>query len=174
MSGPAPRPMSASPAAATSERSRAKALLAATAVVVAYGLVLLIAFDPGVEMLDADELARSDDASPFLIADLFFPPLYGIVLPLAIWRFGSEWWARAAALLFVAAGVVDWAENVLLLTATDSVSDGAVDAGHAAGWVNVVLFTAVALPGLVLLVRGLRTLRFSGGEKADAQHQRAH
>jgi hypothetical protein len=159
MSGPAPRPTSASPAAATSERSRAKALLAATAVVLAYGLVLLVAFDPGVEMLDADELARSDDAVPFLVADLFFPLVYGALLPLAMWRFSAALWARIAALLFVAAGLIDWAENILLLTATDSPSEGAVDAGHVAGWVNVVVFTAAALPGLVLLVRAFRALR---------------
>jgi hypothetical protein len=54
---------------------------------------------------------------------------------------------------------VDWVENVMLLTATDEVSESAVDAAHVAGWVNVVLFTAGALPGLVLLVRALRALR---------------
>ena len=159
MSGPAPRPTSTSPAAGTSERSRAKALLAVTAAVLAYGLVLLIVFDPGVEMLDADELARSDDANPFLIADLFFPILYGVVLPLAMWRFSAARWARIAALLFVVAGMIDWAENILLLTATDSPSEGAVDAGHVAGWVNVVVFTAAALPGLWLLVQAIRALR---------------
>jgi hypothetical protein len=158
MSAPAPRPTSTSPAAATSERSRAKALLAATAAVIGYGLVLLIAFDPGVETLEADELARSDDAVPFLVADLFFPPLYGILLPLAMWRFSAARWAGLAALCFVAAGLVDWAENILLLTATDSVSESAADAGHVAGWVNIVLFTAGALPGLVLLVRAIRVL----------------
>jgi hypothetical protein len=160
MSGPAPRPTATSPAGATSEeRSRAKVLLAATAAVIAYGLVLLIAFDPGVEMLDAGELARSDDANAFLIADLLFPLLYGALLPLAMWRFSTARWARIAALLFVAAGLIDWVENTLLLSATDSPSEGAVDAGHAAGWVNVVVFTAATLPGLILLWRAMRALR---------------
>jgi hypothetical protein len=162
MSGPAPRPTSASPAGATSEsRSRAKALLAGAATVIAYGLVLLIAFEPDVEMLDAAELAASDDAVPFLVADLFFPVIYGILLPLTMWRFSAERWVKVAALLFVVAGDVDWLENVLLLTATGSVSEGAVDAAHVAGWVNVVLFTAAALPGLVLLWRAIRVLRAS-------------
>lgn len=156
MSGPAPRPTSASPAGATSERSRAKTLVAASAAVIAYGLVLLIAFEPDVEMLDAGELAASDDAVPFLVADLFFPLVYGALLPLAIWRFAQERWAKAAALLLALAGLVDWLENVLLLTSTGSASEGAVDAGHVAGWVNVVLFTAGALPGLVLLARAVR------------------
>jgi hypothetical protein len=158
MSGPAPRPTSDSPAGATSERSRAKALLAASAAVIAYGLVLLIAFEPDVETLDAGELARSDDAVPFLVADLFFPPIYGVLLPLAMWRFSAARWARVAALLFVAAGMVDWAENTLLLTSTGSPSEGAVDAGHLAGWVNIALFTAGALPGLVLVARAIRTV----------------
>jgi hypothetical protein len=159
MSAPDPRPATTSPAGGTSERARAKFLLAAAAAVIAYALLLLIAFNPDVEMLDAAELAESDDAASFLVADLFFPPVYGILLPLAMWRFSAARWARIAALLLVVAGVVDWAENILLLTATDSPSEGAVDAGHAAGWVNVVLFTAGALPGLVLLVRAIRALR---------------
>jgi hypothetical protein len=141
-------------------RSRAWALIAAALAVIAYGVLLLVAFDPGVEMLDAGELvADSDDARAFLIADLFFPVLYGAVLPLAMWRFGAERWVRVAAVLLVAAGLVDWVENVMLLTATDEVSESAVDAAHVAGWVNVVLFTAGALPGLVLLVRALPALR---------------
>jgi hypothetical protein len=159
MSEPAPRPTSASPAGATSERSRAKALLAATAAVIAYGLILLIAFEPDVETLGAAELARSDDAVPFLVADLLFPFVYGALLPLAMWRFGTERWVRIAALLFVAAGVVDLAENTLLLTSTSSPSESAVDAGHVAGWVNIVLFTPAALAGLVLLLRAVRVMR---------------
>jgi hypothetical protein len=159
MSAPDRRPATTSPAGGTSERAPAKFLLWATAAVIAYGLLLLIVFNPDVEMLDAAELAESDDAVPFLVADLFFPPLYGILLPLAMWRFSAARWARIAALLLVVAGVVDWAENVLLLTATDSPSEGVVDAAHAGGWVNVGLFTAGALPGLVLLVRAIQALR---------------
>jgi hypothetical protein len=140
-------------------RSRAGALIAAALGVIAYGVLLLVAFDPGVERLDADELARSGDANAFLIADLVFPVLYGALLPLAMWRFSAERWARVAALLLVAAGLVDWVENALLLAATDEVSESAVDAGHVAGWVNVVLFTAGALPGLVLLVRAVQAVR---------------
>jgi hypothetical protein len=140
-------------------QSRAKALIAATLTVVACGILLLVAFDPRVERLDPPELAESDDANAFLIADLFFPVVYGALLPLAIWRFSRERWASAAALLLAAAGLVDWVENTLLLTSTDAPSEGAVDAGHVAGWVNVVLFTAGALPGLVLLVRAVQAVR---------------
>jgi hypothetical protein len=141
-------------------RSRAGALIAAALAVIGYGVLLLAAFDPGVEQLDAAELVeRSDDAREFLIADLFFPVVYGALLPLAMWRFTEQRWARVAALLLVAAAPVDWLENVLLLTATDEVSESAVDVAHVASWVNVVLFTAGALPGLVLLYRAVRVLR---------------
>ena len=159
MSEPAPRPTSASPAGATSERSSAKALVAAAAAVIAYGLVLLIFFDPSVERLDAGELAESDDAVPFLVADLFFPLLYSILLPLAMVRFSSARWVLVAAALLFFAGDFDWAENVMLLMASDSPSEGTVDAGHVAGWVNIVLFTAGALPALLLVWRAIRVLR---------------
>ena len=158
MSEPAPRPTSDSPDAATSEPARAKFLLWATAAVIAYGLVLLIFFEPDVETLSAAELAESDDAVPFLVADLFFPPLYGILLPLAMLRFSSARWALVAAGLLFVAGDVDWAENIMLLIATDSASEGLVDAAHVAGWVNIVLFTAGALPGLVLVAQAIRTV----------------
>jgi hypothetical protein len=148
-------------------RSRALALVGLTLAVLAFGIVLLTAFDPGVEMLDAEELvARSDDAQAFLIADYFYIVLYSLLLPATLWRFGESLgdagpptWVRAAALLFMAAGVVDLVENTLLITSTDSVSQGSVDAAHVAGWVNIVLFTAGALPGLLLLVRALGALR---------------
>jgi hypothetical protein len=141
-------------------RSRAWALIAAVLVTVAYGVLLLVAFDPGVEQHDARELvADSDDAEAFLIADLFFPLVYGGLLPLAMWRFSADRWARVAALLLVAAAPVDWLENILLLTSTDEVSENAVDAAHVASWVNVVLFTAGAVPGLVLLVRAVQAVR---------------
>jgi hypothetical protein len=160
MSEPGPRPTSTSPAAATSdERRRAKFLLAATAAVIAYGLVLLIFFDPDVEMLDAAELAESDEAVPFLVADLFFPVLYGILLPLAMVRFSSARWVIVAAALLFVAGDIDWAENVLLLMATDSADQSLVDAGHVAGWVNIVVFTPAALAGLVLVWRAFRVVR---------------
>jgi hypothetical protein len=144
------------PDMAADARSRAKFLVAATAAVIAYGLVLLIFFDPDVEMLDAAELAESDDAVAFLVADLFFPPLYGILLPLAMVRFSTARWVFVAAALLFVAGDVDWAENIMLLIATDSTSEGLVDAAHVAGWINIVLFTAGALPGLVLVARALR------------------
>ncbi|HEX2231738.1 MAG TPA: hypothetical protein VHG69_00045 [Thermoleophilaceae bacterium] len=164
MSEPAPRPTSASPAGTTSDgRSRARFLLWATAAVIAYGLVLLIFFEPDVETLDAAELAESDDAVPFLVADLFFPVLYGIVLPLTMVLFSRARWVMVAAALLLLAGVLDWAENVLLLTATDTPSESTVDAGRVASWVNLVLFAAGALPGLVLVARAIRTV-FRGSE----------
>ena len=142
-------------------RRQARDFLIVALAVLAFGIVLLIAFDPGVELVDASELVeRRDDARAFLIADYFFMALYGTLLPLTMWRFGRPaTWVKVAALLLVAASLVDVVENTLLLTSTDSVSEGAVDAAHVVGIVNVFLFAAGALPGLVLLVRAVRVLR---------------
>jgi uncharacterized membrane protein len=139
-------------------------LLAAT---VALGILLSVAFDVEVQTVDADELvARSDDARAFLIADLFFIGLYAVLLPLAIWRFGAAitggsppLWVKAAALLLVGAGLADLTENVLLLTATGSISEGAVDAAHAAAVPKTVLFVAGAALALAVSVRAIRVLR---------------
>jgi hypothetical protein len=144
-------------------RSEARNYLLAAAAVLAFGVVLLVAFDPGVELVDANELVqRQDDARAFLIADYFFMALYGTLLPLTMWRFGRPArWVKVAALLLVAASLIDVVENTLLLTSTGSVSEGRVDAAHIAGIVNIVLFTAGALPGLVLIPRAIRELRRS-------------
>ena len=142
-------------------RREASDLVIVAVAVLAFSAVLLVAFEPGVELVDADELVeRQDEARAFLITDYFFMALYGTLLPLTMWRFGRPaTWVKVAALLLVAASLVDVVENTLLLTSTGSVSEGRVDAAHIAGIVNIVLFTAGALPGLVLLVRAVRVLR---------------
>ena len=142
-------------------RRQARDFLIVSLATLAFGIVLLIAFDPGVELVDASELVeRRDDARAFLITDFFFMALYGTLLPLTMWRFGRPaTWVKAAALLLVAASLVDVLENTLLLASAGSISEGRVDAAHIAGIVNIVLFTAGALPGLVLLVRAVRLLR---------------
>ena len=142
-------------------RKPARDYVAVAAATLGFGLVLLVAFEPGVELVDADELVeRRDDARPFLIVDYLFMALYGTLLPLTMWRFGRPaTWVKICALLLVAASLLDVVENTLLLTSTDSVSEDAVDTAHVVGIVNVVVFTAGALPGLPLLWRAVRELR---------------
>lgn len=139
----------------------------ATTVVV--GLLLLIAFEPDIQTIDADDLvSRKDDARAFLIADYVFVVLYAILSPLAIWRFGRALkpgsppaWVMLAAVLLVAAGLVDATENTLLLSATDSVSEGAVDAAHALEVPKAILFISGAVFAIAVNVRAARVLRRS-------------
>jgi len=128
--------------------------------------VLLIAFEPDIQDIDADELvARSDDARAFLAADYLFIVLYAILSPIAIWRFGTTLgdgspplWIRLAPLC-LAAGVFDAIENTLLLSATDSASSGAVDAAHAVAIPKGALFVAGAALAIAALVRAIQVLR---------------
>ena len=153
------------PPTLTSSRARSVVLLLVATVVL--GLVLVIAFDPGVQTLDAQELVdRKDDARAFLIADLFFIAVYAVLSPLAIWRFGSALgggsppaWIKAAAIFLAAAGIADVTENVLLLSAAGSISEGAVDAAHVAAIPKVVLFIVGAALAIAVNVRAIRTLR---------------
>ena len=147
-------------------RPRALAVLAAFAASLALGIVLLIAFDPSVQTVSAEELVeRRDDARAFLAADYFFVLLYAVVSPVAIWRFGGALpggrprWIAAAALLLVAAGLVDAIENTLLLSATDSVSEGAVDTAHALEIPKIGLFVAGLMLAIAANVRAVQTLR---------------
>jgi hypothetical protein len=147
--------------------SRAIAVLIMFAATLALGIVLTVVFEPEIQTIDADDLvARSDDARAFLIADYAFVALYAILSPLAIWRFGSALaggsppgWIKLTAVLLMAAGLVDATENTLLLSATDSVSEGAVDAAHALEIPKVTLFVAGALLAIVANVRAARVLR---------------
>lgn len=148
-------------------RARAWAVLGLLAATVALGIVLLVAFEPEVQTVDAAELVeRSDDARAFLVADYFFIAIYAVLSPIAIWRFGSALgagtppgWIKLTALLLAAAGIVDATENTLLLSATGSVSEGAVDAAHALEIPKVSLFLAGAVLALVVNFRALQTLR---------------
>jgi hypothetical protein len=148
-------------------RARAWAALGLLAATVALGIVLLVAFEPEVQTVDAAELVeRSDDARAFLVADYFFIAIYAVLSPIAIWRFGSALgagtppgWIKLTALLLAAAGIVDATENTLLLSATGSVSEGAVDAAHALEIPKVGLFLAGAVLALVVNFRALQTLR---------------
>ena len=141
-------------------RTRALFVVAAFAASLVMGLVLIVAFDADVQTIDAGELVeRKDDARAFLIADYLFIVLYAIVSPIAQRRFGPTGWLRWAPFLLAAAGVVDAAENTLLLTATDSISEDTVDAAHALALPKVVLFVAGALLAVGILVRAIRVLR---------------
>jgi hypothetical protein len=138
---------------------RAQVVLALLVATIALGVVLLVAFDPDVQTVDAGELVdRRDDARAFLVADYAFVVLYAVLSPLAIWRFGARP-ARLAAPLLAAAGLVDATENTLLLAATGTVSEGAVDAAHALAVPKIALFVAGALLAMVVNVRAVQVLR---------------
>jgi hypothetical protein len=150
-------------------RSRAAADLGSFAATLAVGILLVIAFDPDVQSIGAAELvARSDDARRFLIADYVFIFLYAVVSPIAIWRFGSAVgagtpppWAKLAAALLVAGGIIDATENALLLSATGSLSTGAVDAAHDLKVPKLLLTAGGAVFAIVAVVRAVRILRAS-------------
>jgi hypothetical protein len=134
---------------------------------VVLGIVLLVAFEPEIQDIGADELvARNDDARAFLIADYVFVVTYAVLSSIAIWRFGAALtggsppaWIKIAAALLLAAGLVDATENTLLLSATGSVSEGAVDAAHALAVPKVTLFVAGAALAIVVNVRAAQVLR---------------
>ena len=151
------------------ERSRGTAwpVVALFVATIAFGVFLLLVFEPDVQEADAAELvARSDDARAFLIADLFFPLIYGVLSPLAQWRFGRSLtggsppvWVAAAAILLVLAALCDLSENALLLSGTDSESPGAVDAAHAIAVPKIAFFVAGAVLSVAVLVRAVVELR---------------
>ena len=145
----------------------ARVVLALFVATIALGILLLIAFEPDVQNIDAPELVeRSDDARAFLIADYFFILLYALLSSIAIWRFGRSGsghgiptWIRLAVVLLLAAGLVDATENTLLLSSTGSVAEGRVDAAHALAVPKVLLFVGGALLALLVNVRALRVVR---------------
>jgi hypothetical protein len=149
--------------------SRALAVLGMFVVTLGIGVILLVAFEPEVQTIEAAELvARSDDARAFLIADYVFVISYAILSPLAIWRFGSAiaagtppGWMKLTALLLLAAGLVDATENTLLLSATGSVSEGAVDAAHGLEIPKVTLFVAGTALAIAANVRAARAFMAS-------------
>lgn len=154
-------------ASEASPRTRAWAVVACFAASVAYGLVLLVFFEPDVQEAGASELvAREDDARAFLIADLFFPLIYGVLSPLVQWRFGQALtggspprWIAAGAALLATGALCDLTENVLLLTATGSPSPGTVDAAHAVAVPKVVFFVAGAVIAVAVLARAIVEVR---------------
>lgn len=123
------------------------------------GVALLVAFEPDVQTIEADELvARREAARSFLIADYFFIALYALLMPAALWRFGATLeraspprWLKLTAVLLLGAGTVDATENALLLAATGSVSPDTVDVAHALETPKVALF----LGGAVLAIAAL-------------------
>jgi hypothetical protein len=154
-------------------RSRALLVVVCFGATLAYGLLLLFAFDTDIQQINAAELAdRSDDARAFLIADLFFPVFYGVLSPFAQLRFGAvlsshqdagdnrpPGWIIATAALLAGAGLFDWTENVLLLIATGSGSQGTVDVAHAVAIPKTVFFVSGALLALFVLARAIKVLR---------------
>jgi hypothetical protein len=147
-------------------RMRARAVLIMFGLTLTMGIVLLVAFEPEVQTIDPRELvARQSDARQFLVADYLFIAFYAVLSPIAIWRFGATFtggsppvWIKLTALVLVAAGVVDATENALLLSATDSVSEGAVDAAHALEIPKTTLFIAGTLLAIVANIRAAGAL----------------
>jgi len=143
-------------------RSRFFAALAAA---VAYGLILLLFFEVDVQQDSAAELvARADDARSFLVADLFFPPIYALLVPLTALAFarqaygGAEpGWLKAALACLVIAGLCDWGENILLLASLETESPNRVDAAHAIAIPKLAFSGLGALGILALLYRAFRS-----------------
>jgi hypothetical protein len=139
--------------------------IAAVAAAVAYGLVLLLFFEVSVQQDSAYALvAHADEARSFLVADLFFPPIYAFVVPLTALAFARRTyggaapiWAKAALGSLVIAGLCDWGENLLLLSALDTPSLNRVDAAHAIAIPKLIFFGLGTLGVLALLYRGFKT-----------------
>lgn len=132
-------------------------------------IVLATVFEAGVQTVDARGLvAVSDDAKEFFTADYVFIGLYSVLFPILLWWFSSaleqstvRTRTRLAALLFVAAGIADAAEDALLLSATDAVSEGAVDAAHVVAVPKIALFVAASIFAVIALWRAIDELRTS-------------
>lgn len=146
--------------------TRSKAVVATYFAAVVLGIVLVVFFEPDVQQAGAAELVeRKDDARAFFAADYVFILVYALASPLAIARYGATlaggrpWWLTAAIVLLPLAGLVDAAENAILLSATGSESEGAVDAAHALAVPKTVLFLAGAACSTVVLVKTLRDRR---------------
>lgn len=156
-------------------RSRATAVLAAFAAAFVAIVALGAFFAEEVQTVSAEELvARRDDARAFLYADLVFIALYAVVLPIALWRFrtvASSRWPTLAAIVLALAGAVDLTENVLLISATDSVSAGAVDAAHALEVPKIGLFVAGLLATIVSIVLAVRLLRSRRSHQTSPSRQ---
>ena len=144
--------------------------LAAVAAAVLYGLFLLRFFEVGVQQDSAAEIvARDDDARSFLVADLFFPPIYALLVPLAALAYARvsyegavPAWAKAALGCLAIAGLCDWGENILLLASLETESPNRVDAAHAVAVPKLVFFGLGTLGVLALLNRALRTRGSAG------------
>jgi hypothetical protein len=154
------------PGAEGATRTRAWVVVALFVATLTLGIVLLVAFDPDVQTINAYELAvRKGDAHAFLTGDYCFVALYALLTPIAIWRFGSALsggrpplWVMLAAVLLIGAGVFDLAENTLLWSAADIVSSRRVDAAHAVAIPKTVLFVGGALLALAVDYRAVRVL----------------
>ena len=157
------------PGSAELERS-ARYVVGLFLATVALGIVLLVAFDTDVQTIDARELVqRKVDAREFFAGDYLFIVLYAVLSPIALWRFGgglrgrARSWTRVGGLILVAAGLFDCAENALILSATGSGSQEAVDAAHGVAVPMTALFLIGAALVIVANARAIRVLRARGG-----------
>ena len=151
---------------AQDRKRRARAAVGIFLLSLAVGVTLLLAFEPEVQTVGPGELVeRRAAARAFLLADFLFVALYAAVSSVAYWRFGAALsagrpppWVIAAAVLLAGAGCFDAAENVLLLSATDSASPDTVDVAHALALPKIALFVGGTLLAILLQVRAVRVL----------------
>lgn len=149
------------------------------AVLVAFGgAVVLVALavllaDPGIQTVDAEELARRRaDAVRFFTLDFLLVVVYAVAGPVVLWRFGRALgaasgrvpsWLAVAVVALVAGGAFDFVENVLLLSASSSGSESVVRLAH----VLAVPKYAFGVAGLILSLRavGLAVAALRGGAR---------
>lgn len=113
------------------------------AVVVAAAALFWVLTEPDVQNAGVEELVeRRSDAVAFFTYDYVFVVVYGVIAPVALWRFGASAlvgtrpgtppaWLVASALLLGAGALFDAVENTVLLLASSNGDAGWVDLGHA-------------------------------------------
>jgi len=148
-------------------RRRAWIVVRVFVITAVLGVILLAAFNPSIQTMTASELAHhKSDARSFLFVDYGFIALYAVLAPMAIWRFGRELretrpppvWVLITVSLLVLAGLLDLAENSLLLSSTISQNPQAVDVAHVLSITLNVLFVAGVLMSVCVVVVAARVL----------------
>ncbi|HYU58227.1 MAG TPA: hypothetical protein VEO00_09290 [Actinomycetota bacterium] len=145
---------------------RAWAVIALFAVATALATALLT-FPQDIQTSGLAELqSKAQEARDFFTADYVFIVLYGLLGPVALWRFGRAigrdghppLWLRLGILFLAGGGIVDALENTLIVLSLQATGDGALVAAHALA----IPKYAFAFPGfalaLVALVRAIRSL----------------
>jgi uncharacterized membrane protein len=162
-------------------RSRASAVILIFVLTLMLGVILVTAFNPSIQTMPASDLVHHrTDARAFLLVDYGFIALYALLSPIAFWRFGRElgetkppMWIQITVSLLVLAGLLDLAENSLLLSSTTSQNRQAVDAAHALSIALNVLFFAGVLMSVFVVVKAARALQRWRGPATSVLGRRA-